>query len=401
MMNIQNVFQEFAQWIIFVVVVPFFLPVLCVVFLIARDETLYKQRSGMKPYILWGPHPIRNIKYNSHAVRVKGYKSDTLVYDLYFTAVRNDFDYVFKFFNNIKCQHLFIYVFSYPIFLWVLWKYDIFHFYFNGGYLSYTPLKWFELPIFKAAGKKIVVSPYGGDVTQPSKVKDKYKWNIALFYEEDYPLVNERAVQRKIEYFTRYADYIIGVGELMEYLPRYDIVLPMNSTIDLDEWESLYKERGDVIKIVHAPNHRALKGTKYLITACNELKKEGYPIELVMVEKMTNVEAKKIFEQADIIADQFIIGWYALFAAEGMALGKPVLCFLRDEWIITNNLHEWNCPIVNTSPDTLKANLKILINDEKLCFQLGEEGRAFVERYGMDYVGEKLKGVYEKIWTQR
>ena len=399
-MKFRSFIQEVVSWTICLGMLPFFLPLLVVVFCIARRRTINKQHRGVKPYVLLGPHPIRNIKYNSHAVRAKGYKSDTLVYDLYFTATRNDFDYVFKFFDDKRLQYLFICMFSYPIFLWVLWKYDIFHFYFNGDYLSYTPLKWLELPILKQAGKKIVVSPYGGDVTQPSKVKDKYKWNIGLFYEEDYPPVNEEAIRKKIRYFTKYADCIIGVGELMEYLPRYDIVLPMNSAIDLSEWKPTYKEREDVIKIVHAPNHRALKGTKYLITACNELKKEGYSIELIMVEKMSNEKAKRIYESADIIADQFLIGWYALFAAEGMALGKPVLCFLRDEWIKTNDFEKWNCPIVNTNPDNLKENLKMLINDEELCLKLGREGREFVKRYGMDYVGNELKGVYEKIWTQ-
>ena len=30
-----------------------------------------------------------------------------------------------------------------------------------------------------------------------------------------------------------------------------------------------------------------------------------------------------------MIADQFLIGAYALFAIEGMALGKPVVCYLK------------------------------------------------------------------------
>ena len=399
-MKFRDNIREIAQWIICLCVLPFFLPLLVVVFMIAQHKTLHKQKYNIKPSVLWGPHPIRNIKYNSHSVRNNGYKSDTLVYALYYTATRDDFDYVFKFFDDLKLQYLFIYIFSYPIFLWVLWKYDIFHFYFNGGYLSYTPLKWIELPLLKAAGKKIIVSPYGGDVTQPSRIKQKYKWNIGLFYEDDYPAVDEDAVRKKIRYFTKYADCIIGVGELLEYLPRYDLVLPLNSTIDLNEWTPVYKEREDVIKIVHAPNHRALKGTKYLVAVCDELKEEGHKIELVMVEKMSNEKAKRVYEQADIIADQFIIGWYALFAAEAMALGKPVLCFLRDEWIKTNDLDKWDCPIVDTTPDTLKENLKMLLNDKELCLELGKEGREFVKRYGMDYVGKELKGVYEKIWMR-
>ena len=58
-------------------------------------------------------------------------------------------------------------------------------------------------------------------------------------------------------------------------------------------------------------------------------------------------------EQADIIADQFIGGAYALFAIEGMALGKPVMCYLREELFPCHP--EWaECPIVNTNPGNLQ-----------------------------------------------
>lgn len=393
--------ETIALWGVFLCVAPLFLLLLVPIFLIARFKTGYKQKNHLKPYVLWGPHPIMNIKYNSQAVWAHGYKSDTLVYDLYHNTTREDFDYAIKIFKSTKLHFLSVFVLSYPIFLWALWKYDIFQFYFNGGYLSHTPLKLIELPILKAARKKIIVSPYGGDVTQPSKVEKKYKWNIAMFYEQNYTKVDEVAVSRNIRYFCKYADCIIGVGELTEYLPRYDVCLPMNSTIDISKWKPVYKKRGKIIKIVHAPNHRALKGTQYLIEACNELKEEGYPVELVMVEKMSNKRAKGIYESADIIADQFLIGWYALFAAEGMALGKPVLCYLRENLIQDNEEVMQDCPIINTNPDTLKKNLKLLIEDEDLCSEKGRKGREYVEKYGIDYVGIELVKIYQKLWVHR
>lgn len=35
----------------------------------------------------------------------------------------------------------------------------------------------------------------------------------------------------------------------------------------------------------------------------------------------------------DVVADQLIIGWYAMFSMEAMSMGKPVICYLRKDLI--------------------------------------------------------------------
>src|SRR5262249_56453568 len=80
-----------------------------------------------------------------------------------------------------------------------------------------------------------------------------------------------------------------------------------------------------VVTIVHSPNHRHYKGTRFLVDAVETLRREGLPVELVVVEGKPNAEAKREYARADLVADQFLIGAYALFAIEGMALSKPVV----------------------------------------------------------------------------
>ena len=386
-----------VSWIIGIILSPIFIPILIITILISK----YK-KDNIKPKIVWGPVPIINIKYNSQSVRDKGYDSDTIVYTYYGINNKKDYDYVLRIFKNIKLHYISIYIISYPVFLFVLLKYDIFQFYFNGGFLYHTPLRWLELPILKISGKKIVVSPYGGDVIQVSKIKKEYKWNISDLYREEYSHINERDVFKQVAYFTPYADVVIGVGELVEYIPWYDVIIPMNSTLDIVSWTPPEnKPRNEKVIIVHAPNHRSLKGTQYLIQVCDDLKKKGHNLDLVLVENMKNNDARIIYESADIIADQFVIGWFALFAAEGMALGKPVLCYLRDDFIEANSTIMHSCPIVNTNPDTLEENLKLLIVDKPKRIQLGDQGRKYVETYGISYVGTQLDKIYTKLWSDK
>jgi len=36
-------------------------------------------------------------------------------------------------------------------------------------------------------------------------------------------------------------------------------------------------------------------------------------------------------ETADLLVDQLLTGWYGAVAVEMMALGKPVVCYLRED----------------------------------------------------------------------
>jgi hypothetical protein len=45
---------------------------------------------------------------------------------------------------------------------------------------------------------------------------------------------------------------------------------------------------------------------------------------------MSNEAARRIYEKADLLVDQLLAGWYGGVAVEFMALGKPVVCYLRE-----------------------------------------------------------------------
>ena len=152
--------------------------------------------------------------------------------------------------------------------------------------------------------------------------------------------------------------------------------------------------QNDVPVIVHAPNHRHFKGTHHLIRAVEELRAEGVSVELDLVEGVSNQEALSRYADADLIADQFLAGAYALFAIEGMALGKPVVSYLNGRF---RQWHpEWEeCPIVSANPEELKDVLRRLVVDRGLREELGEQGPAYVSKYhSLDSVGRSMKPFY-------
>ena len=175
--------------------------------------------------------------------------------------------------------------------------------------------------------------------------------------------------------------------------------MPSYLSIDTEKWKPTCAPRaGGPFKVLHAPNHRHLKGTQHIIDAVEELRASELDIELVLLERVSNDEIRAKMEEVDIVADQLIIGWYAMFALEGMAMGKPVLCYLRDdlkELYVTAGLVEPDeIPIVECRPSTVKETIERLYRDRETLGEIGRRSRAFVERHhSLDAVG----AVFDRI----
>jgi glycosyltransferase involved in cell wall biosynthesis len=83
---------------------------------------------------------------------------------------------------------------------------------------------------------------------------------------------------------------------------------------------------------------------------------------------------------ADVVVDQLLVGWYGTFAVEAMALGRPVLSYVREDEPDDNPFGA-SLPIVRTSPRTLVADLAAVLADRARREELGWAGRAFAEEH--------------------
>jgi glycosyltransferase involved in cell wall biosynthesis len=361
---------------------------------VSRLHGTWKRSRGGKPAILWAPRPIINIKYSSLADRLFGYRSDTLVYEVYHLNTRTDFDYALTRLYAVPALGAIV---PYASFLWAGFRYDIFCFFFTGGLLTPSPFWWIELPLLRLAGKKIVVYPYGQDARIASLTRKSGRWNAYTDVPPGAEDRDEQDVRRRLAAFGRHANVVLGCADLVEHLPRLDGVFLY--PFDADAWPPASAPVNGVVTVVHSPNHRQYKGTRYLLEAVETLQREGLPVELVLIEKMPNEDAREVYRQSDVIADQFLIGAYALLAIEGMALGKPVLCYLNPRF---EPFHpEWaDCPIVNADPDTLLEELRRLVLDSELRAGLGARGPGYVRKYhSLESVGARMDEIYRALWS--
>lgn len=343
-----------------------------------------------KKKVIFGTTPILNNKYWSSALNKIGIESETFMHTYYDNINKKD-DYdkyfddvipnIFRKTNYNKVAHLFF------VWLYIIKNAKVFVKPFNS--IVYNTDFWrIEYFLFKINKIKIIILPYGSDSYMYSRIQDKSLQNALLV---NYPIAakNEKKLEEKIFWGSKNADFIMTGIMGCDGMPRWDIPIHQFVQINTKEWKSknnysMNNGINGIVKIIHTPNHRGFKGTEFLVSAINELKREGLQIELILLEKVQNSKVKEIIHEADILAEQFIFTGYALSGIEGMASGLPVLANL-DNKKYTEIFRRYSflneCPILSTTPETLKDNLKLLITNPELRKELGELSRKYVEKY--------------------
>jgi hypothetical protein len=359
-----------------------------------------------RPAVLFGLTPIISTKYWSQSLRKLGYTSASFAFGLYGINAGSDFDYSpEKLFPKASRAAGFSWLSPYLCFFWGLKNFDVFVLDFDGGFLRETPLRFLEFPLYSVARRKIVAIPYGSDATDVRLCADAIS-KVAIM--QDYPAlgVNADGVERRVMHYCRWVSFVVCGGVMVDFLPRADLLVTSFCGIDADEWRDdgvrvRAAPEQAAVKILHAPNHRNIKGTQFLIDACEELRAEGVPVELVIRERVSNQEIKELMREVDIVASAFITGFYELFAVEGMSMGKPVLNYWRPDLKSIYSTYSFaaECPVVDTPVGKMKENIRRLAEDPSLRRRLGEAGRRYVEKYhSHEAIGRTLEGIVRRVW---
>ncbi len=352
-------------------------------------------------------------------------------------------------------------------FCFSLLNFDIFHFPFHGGILGSTSLWMFEAFLLKLAKKKTVLMAYGGDAYMYSKIIDK-SWQHGLLYNYPIGAKKEYEISQKVTYWSKHADIVMGLFSSVDGMSRWDLLPVNHVVIDINLWspKTFYSMNDGIngyVKIIHTPNHRSIKETEFLIDSVNALiELEGLKIELLLIEKTQNdkirelmqtgcdilaeqflmgyalsaiegmscglpvlskilqdegvefdfqlvenlsyIEAKKLYQKADLLIDQLLIGWYGGLAVELMALGKPVICFIQP-----NDLQfvpipmKADMPLIQATPTTIYEVLKEYLTYRQHNLKaLGQLSRAYVETWHDSLkIAAFLKANYMEAFLKR
>jgi hypothetical protein len=237
-------------------------------------------------------------------------------------------------------------------------RYDVFHFNFGQTIMSIRRFGRVidELSWLRRRGKTILFTYQGSDIRGGGGVR-------------------ERAAPRAL----RYADRVFYPNpDLRQWLPGASF-LPY-AAVDPAALRPVAPPEQEELVVAHAPTDRVIKGTRHIIEAVDALRDEGVGIRLDLVEGVTRDVALERLAAADLLVDQLLLGWYGTVAVEAMALGRPVMSYIREDEPEDNPFGA-ELPIVRTTRATLVDDLRALSANRDRLHELGVTGRAFVEQH--------------------
>lgn len=346
---------------------------------------------------LWGVTPILTLPLLARCDRLLGFASDSLVYTTYYTTSRFDLslkrvaDWVIR---EIPSRYA---NFCRLVFAWALLRYDVFHFFCDRGLLAPSVrigINEREMLWLRAAGKVLYAYAYGADVRTRRATLEVGEPNLCAGCPEPgkFCQCDDHAGVRNMSAISQHAAALVSMGDMLAYMPGARNLHYWPIDVQTIRATPLSRRVDEPLRVAHAPNHPQFKGTAFLVEAIDRLRAEGVPIELVRVQGVPNEEVLALFRSAHVVADQFVAGFHGYTALEAMALGRPVLCYLRNPDMMIDPA---SCPIVQADPRSLYDTLKALALGRVDLEHLGRRSREYVERhYRLEAVAARLGRLY-------
>ena len=240
-------------------------------------------------------------------------------------------------------------------------KTDLFHFYFG---LTLIP-KSIQFPLLRLLRRKSVFHYLGSDIRGKTP--------------------------EQLAFGKRTNAEIVGSYDAIRWVPEAHVIPP---GLDLRPFTPVPPSDNPRPLVVHAPSNREKKGTRHVIEACEHLN-----VDLDIVESVPHEEARDRYRRADIVVDQLNAGWHGVFALEAMALGKPVVTYLKPD-VVERSAQGFGIriPIVPATKETLVDALRPLVEQPALRREVGAASRAYVERvHDIDRVADRLVDLYGSL----
>jgi hypothetical protein len=379
--------------------------------------------------VLYAGQAYYNAWYLSRSLRNLGWKADVLNWDLNPSSQIYYHGEDFRFGGNTENElshNLKFYIAS-------LYEYDIFHFSnAHGICFGFYVQSFFrekfgehsEIFLLKNLGKKVVYSNNGclDGVSQTSfsKWQPTSVCDICLWQNEPNVCSDDKNLAWG-KFRNKVSDFqcLLG-GNRVDYNDDPSVhEAPEFYCLDKDFWHpqldipekfKLEEKVSHTVWLYHAVgnlhertiNGVNIKSSHIYLRLVGKLQNEGLAIDLINPTGIPNKEVRFLQAQADIFLEMLTFGWFGANAREAMMLGKPVICYIRPEWLesLRQEIPDYaaELPIISATPDTVEEILRDLIANPDKHREIGQRSRDFsVKWHSAEAGGRRFDQIYTKL----
>ncbi|WP_440946617.1 glycosyltransferase [Methanosarcina sp. T3] len=281
-------------------------------------------------------------------------------------------------------------ILDFPLFIWALFRFDVFIFSFGESFLNYL-----DLPILKLFHKKIIFVFFGSDSRPPYIGLDLVKEKKDTIPKHIKRILNKK---RRIQKIEKYADIIVNHPPTSHFHERKIIQwliigIPKKYTLHNN---SITKNRNLEIKILHAPSNPAAKGTEIIRKSIKSLREKGYSINYTEITGKPHSIVISELQKCDFIVDQIYSDTpMATLATEAAWHGKPsVVGGYYIDHIYNDTPQETIPPSLYCHPDEIENSIEKMIVDEPFRKDLGKKAMEFVQK---NWSPEKVAARYLRL----
>lgn len=399
-------------------------------FLLKNAEAIRPLLQSMRDRrVLYVGQAYYNSFYLSRGLRAVGWKAELLDWDLNLSAKKfyhgSDFDFA--------PGEPYDYIRDVEFYINSLYSYDIFHFA-NAHAISFGASNaWFstnfglnsEIRLLKSLGKVIVYSNSG--CNDGAKQSSFSMWGPVspcseCVWQGNSEVCSDERNSGWGEFRNEIADYqcLLG-GNRIDYNklstiheePEFYCLSPdiWDPNLEIPEGYLLPPRRPSEIRVYHAVGNwrsrtradgTTIKSTHIYVPLLERMRGRGYDLELISPDEVPNLDVRYLQLQSDIFLEMLTFGWFGANAREAMMLGKPVICYIRPEWLqsVRNEIPEYadELPIVSATPQTVEKVLEDLIANPLLRGEIGRRSREFALKWHSDAAGaRRFDYVYSRL----
>lgn len=288
------------------------------------------------------------------------------------------------------------------VLLYSLVRFDVFIF---AGFGSF--FRFYELPLLKLFGKKIIVVYFGSDA-RPPLFSGRHLDDVDGFVDSVSAHVETARLVKQIQKVEQYADVIINHTATAQFFSRSFVRFVATGMPIESSNASPPDTAGEskTIRILHAPSRPLAKGSLVFRQILDELRTEGHSIDFVELIGVPNNVVLQELQNCHFVVDELYSDVpLAMLATEAAQFGKPVVVggYYADQFKIDNPDPELP-PSLYVDPVDIKQAIRKMINDPEFRLTLGKQAQDFIQNnWGTRKVAENylrlIDGDIPKHWV--